>query len=273
VEIVKIDPERRVLAVRTKKGEERNVQLHADTEVRVRNDWGDVTDLYAGESVMLFMYIDDAGEWTYPRAVQDEIQLMASHKQWWSVDALDANKGAVSLSRKDDTGKDLKETFRVGDDTKVWKGEKPSGLDALKVGDVVLFQTRYDQGQKRRFAVDILDEKGLQAVQAEQKAKHQKRLAEQGLPAVINDIDVLTGAVHATVQWEAADQARAIKPGSSVEVARPGGGEAAKRFTAPVVDNKPAGVREQLLLGADPAMASTLHVGDEVRVFPKPAKQ
>ena len=255
VEIRKIDPERRVVTVRTKQGEERDVPLHGDTEMRVRDSWGDLGDLYPGESVMLFMYIDDAGQWAYPRAVQDEIQLNSSHKRWWTVDALDAKKGVVALSRKDDQGKDVKETFRVGDETKVWKGDKPAGLDALKVGDVVLFQTRFEEGQPHRLAVEVMDEKGLDAIRAEQKAKHEKRLEETGLPAVVNDVDVLTGAVHATVQWEAADEAKGISLGSAVEVVRPGGKEA-KRFTAPVVENKPAGVREQLLLAADPAAAA-----------------
>jgi hypothetical protein len=272
VEIVKIDPDRRVLSVRTQQGEEREVHLHGDTEMRIRDSWGDITDLYPGESVMLFMYIDEAGQWAYPRAVQDEIQLNSSHKRWWTVDALDAKKGTASLSRTDDKGKEIKETFRVGDETKVWKGEKPSGLDALKVGDVVLFQTRFDAGQKERFAVELMDEKGLEAIRAAQKAKHEKQLEENGLPAVVNDVDVLTGAVHATVQWEAADAAQAIKPGSAVEVARPNGKAGAVKFTAPVVENKPAGEREQLLLAADPAAVSTLRVGDEVRVFPRPAK-
>ena len=71
-----------------------------------------------------------------------------------------------------------------------------------------------------------------------------------------------------TVQWEAAAAAKTIKPGSPVEVVRRPGG----KFTAPVVDNKPDDVREKLLLAADPAAAAGLHVGDEVRVFPKPAK-
>ena len=271
VEIVKIDPERRVLTVRTKQGEVRDVPLHGDTEMRVRDSWGDLTDLYPGESVMLFMYIDGAGQWAYPRAVQDEIQLNSSHKRWWTVDALDAKRGTVALSRKDEQGKTIQETFRVGDETKVWKGDKPTGPDALKVGDVVLFQTRFDAGQKERFAVELMDEKGLEAVRAEQKAKHEKRLAETGLPAVVNDVDVLTGAVHATVQWEAADEARAIKPGS-VEIVRFDGRQPVKEFTTLVVENKPAGEREQLVLSADPAAVSTLRVGDEVRVFPRPLK-
>ena len=256
VEIVKIDPEGRTLTVRHEAGPGARSATARRHGVRVRDDWGDMTDLYPGESVMLFMYIDDAGQWTYPRAVQDEIQLNSSHKRWWTVDALDAKKGTVALSRKDDQGKTVNETFRVGDETKVWKGEKPAGLDALKIGDVVLFQTRFDAGQKERFAVELMDEKGLAEVRAAQKAKHAKQLEEKGLPAVVNDVDVLTGAVHATVQWEAADAARAIKPGSSVEVARANGKAGAVKFTAPVVENQPDGAG--VLLAADPAAASTL---------------
>ena len=228
VAVLKIDPEGRVLTVRTKTGEEREVALRGDTEMRVRDSWGDMTDLYPGEWVMLFLYHDDAGDWAYPRAVQDEIQMMSFHKWWWTVDELDAKAGSASLSRKDDKGKVVQETFRVGDATKVWKGDKPSELDALKVGDVVLFQTRFDKGQEKRFAVEFFDEKGLAAARAAQEAKHLKELAAAGLPTIINDIDLLTGAVQTTVQWEAADEARTLRPGGAVELTRPHGKAGAK---------------------------------------------
>ena len=169
---------------------------------------------------MLFMYHDDAGGWQYPRAVQDEIQMMSFHKWWWTVDAADAGAGLVSLSRKDSKGQTVQEIFRIGDATKVWKDDKPSGPDALKVGDVVLFQTRYESGQDKRFAVEFFDESGLAAVRAAEQARHAKELAASGLPAVINDIDLLTGAVQATVQWEAVEEAQALRPGGAVELTR-----------------------------------------------------
>src|SRR5579871_469357 len=68
VEILKIDTERRLLTVRTNKGEERQVPIRGDTELRVRDSWGDLSDYYPGESVMLFMYHDAEGRWVYPRA-------------------------------------------------------------------------------------------------------------------------------------------------------------------------------------------------------------
>ncbi len=57
-----------------------------------------------------------------------------------------------------------------------------------------------------------------------------------------------------------------------MEIVRFDGRQPAKEFTTLVVENKPAGEREQLLLSADPAAVSTLRVGDEVRVFPRPLK-
>ena len=265
VEVLKVDADRRVLTVRTKTGEEVEVPIRGDTELRVRDSWGDLTDYYPGESVMLFVYHDADGKWAYPRAVQDEIQMMSGHKWWWTVDALDATAGTLELSRKEN-GKAFKESFRVGADTKVWKGDTPAGIEALKVGDVVLFQTRYTKGEAKRFAVEVLDAKGLEAVRAAQQAKHRDRLAANGLPAVVNDIEVLTGAVTVTVQWEASDVARGIKPGAKVDVV--GGAKAGVRFAAPVAESRGDGARHKLLLAADPAAISRLKVGDEVRVWP-----
>lgn len=265
VEILKVDAERRVLTVRTKKGDEVEVPIRGDTELRVRDSWGDLSDYYPGESVMLFVYHDADGKWSYPRAVQDEIQMMSLHKWWWTVDAVDPKAGTLELSRKE-KDKEFKESFRVGADTKVWKGEKPAGIDTLKVGDVVLFQTRFEKGESKRFAVELFDAKGLEVIKTAQQAKHRERLTTKGLPAIVNDIEMLSGALTVTVQWEASDVARGIKPGAKVEVV--GAEKSGVRFTAPVAESKGDGARHKLLLAADPATISRLKVGDEVRVSP-----
>jgi len=266
VEVLRADPEKRTLTVRTKEGKEVEVPIRGDTELRVRDSWGDLADYYPGESVMLFVYPDAAGKWVYPRAVQDEVQMMAQHKWWWTVDALDDKAGVVSLSRTEQ-GKTHRESFRIGPATKVWKGERAAGPEVLRLGDVVLFQTRYEAGQERRFAVELMDAKGLEAVRAAEQERHRRRLAERGLPAVVNDVDVLTGAILVSVQWEASDLAKAVKPGSKVTLLRAGEGPEV-RFEAPVAESRPDGVRHKLLLAADPASMVRLRVGDEVRVFP-----
>ena len=265
VEILKVDPEHNTLLVRTKAGAEVEVPVRGDTELRVRDSWGDLADFYPGESVMLFVYHDAAGKWVYPRAVQDEIQMMSLHKWWWTVDALDPKAGTVDLSRAEN-GKTFRESFRVGPGTRVWKGEKPAGLDALAAGDVVLFQTRYDKGEAKRFAVELMDAKGLAAVRTAQQAEHQERLAARGLAAVVNDTDVLTGAVQVTVQWNSSDPARKIQPGDAVTLTGPG-----VTFTAPVAESKGDGARHKLLLAADPAAMSRLRAGEDVRVSPAKA--
>jgi len=266
VEILKVDADRRVLTVRTKAGDEVEVPVRGDTELRVRDAWGDLADYYPGQSVMLFVYHDAAGKWAYPRAVQDEVQMMAAHKWWWTVDALDAAAGTLALSRTE-KDKTFREAFRVGPATKVWKGEKAADLAALAVGDVVLFQTRFDKGQDARFAVELMDAKGLEAVRVAQQATHRGRLAAAGLPAVVNDLDVLTGAVTVSVQWAATEPARAIKAGTKVKLIRPQS-EPAVAFMAPVTESRGDGVRHKLLLSADPAAMVRLKIGDEVRVFP-----
>ncbi len=265
VEILKVDADRRVLTVRTKKGDEVEVPIRGDTELRVRDSWGDLTDYYPGQSVMLFVYHDADGKWSYPRAVQDEIQMMSGHKWWWTVDAVDGTGGTLELSRKEN-GKEFKESFRVGSDTKVWKGEKSAGIDTLKVGDVILFQTRYVKGESKRFAVEVFDAKGLEVIKTTQQAKHKDRLIANGLPAIVNDIEMLTGALTVTVQWEASDVARGIKPGAKVDVV--GAEKSGVRFAAPVAESKGDGARHKLLIAADPATISRLKVGDEVRVAP-----
>jgi hypothetical protein len=262
VEILKVDADKHTLTVRNKKGDEVEVPIRGDTELRVRDSWGDLTDYYPGESVMLFVYHDADGQWVYPRAVQDEIQMMSLHKWWWTVDAFDAKAGTIDLSRTE-KDKTFKESFRIGPDTKVWKSDKPAGLDALKVGDVVLFQTRFEKGQEKRFAVELMDAKGLETIKAAQQTKHHERLTAKGLTAIVNDLDVLTGAVQVTVQWSASDLAKSIKPEDKVMLVREG-----VKLTAPVSESRGDGARHKLLLAADPATMIHLRTGDEVRVLP-----
>jgi hypothetical protein len=270
VEILKIDPARRSLTVRTKKGDEVTVPIRGDTELRVRDSWGDLSDYYPGESVMLFVYHDAEGKWVYPRAVQDEIQMMSQHKWWWTVDAVDRTADTVQLSRRD-KDKVSRESFRIGPATKVWKGDQPAGPDTLKEGDVVLFQTRYEQGQERRFAVELLDAKGLQAIKAAQQARHRERLLQEGLPAVVNDLEVLTGAVTISTQWTAEDLARKIKAGDRLSL-KLLDSDRRVLFEAPVAEAKGDGVHQRILLAADPATMVRLRIGDEVRALPVAAK-
>jgi hypothetical protein len=112
-----------------------------------------------------------------------------------------------------------------------------------------------------------MDAKGIEAVRAEQQARHRKRVDERGLDAVVNDLDVLTGAVQVTVQWDASEAARDVKPGDRVELIQEG--KDAVRFTAPASESRADGSRHKLLLAADPAMMVRLHIGDSVRILPK----
>ena len=137
---------------------------------------------------------------------------------------------------------------------------------------MVLFQTRYEAGQEQRFVVELCDAKGLEAIKAAQQAVHRGRLAAQGLPAVVNDLDMLTGGLLVSVQWQASEQARAIKPGDRVEVSL-ADGTPPLRSRAPVAESRADGVRHKLLLAADPAAISRLHIGDEVRRFPRQGRQ
>ena len=242
--------------------------IRGDTELRIRRLLRRLSDYYPGESVMLFVYPDAEGKWVYPRAVQDEIQMMSQHKWWWTVDALDRTAGTIQLSRRE-KDKVFRESFRIGPATKVWKGDQPTGVETLKVGDVVLFQTRYETGQDHRFAVELLDGKGLEAIKAAQQARHREHLLRDGLPAVVNDLDVLTGAVTISTQWTAEDLARKIKAGDSLKLL-----DSDRRvlFEAPVAESRGEGVHQRILLAADPATMIRLRIGDEVRVLPVAAK-
>jgi hypothetical protein len=111
--------------------------------------------------------------------------------------------------------------------------------------------------------------KGLEAIKAAQQARHRDHLLRDGLPAVVNDLDVLTGAVTISTQWTAEDLARKIKAGDRLKLL-----DSDRRvlFEAPVAESRGEGVHQRILLAADPATMIRLRIGDEVRVLSVAAK-
>jgi hypothetical protein len=265
VEILKIDSARRMLTVRKKSGEEVEVAIRPDTNLMQAGGEGNLDDFYPSESVMLFMYHDDMKKWVYPRAVQAEMQMLLSHNHWWKVEALDIKAGTIALTRTE-KDKSSREEFRIGPATKVYKSDMPAGAETLAVGDVVLYQTRYEKGQEKRFADMIVNAKGLETLKTLQQAKQRTRLAEEGWQAIVNDVDRLKGAVYVTVQGSGARAAKEVKTGTWLELKSD-----KTRFVVPAVDSRPDGHRQKIILVADPVLTVRLEVGEIVRIAPAPA--
>jgi hypothetical protein len=110
----------------------RTVQLPIkdDTELHVRDSWGELSDYFPGQHVMVFMYVDDDRNWTYPRAIQDDIHMWARHNHFAKITRIDRESRLCTTQRqeKDNKGvvtRTVDATFTYLPDAKVWKSATP----------------------------------------------------------------------------------------------------------------------------------------------------
>jgi len=144
--ILKVDVDARSLTAKLDRdGKVVTVPIKDDTELHVRDSWGELSDYYPGQHVMLFMYVDDDKKWTYPRAIQDDIHMRARHGHFAKVVKIDrdARTYATQREEKDNKGavtRTVDDAYTASAEVKVWKGAAAAGFDALKEGDEVITQ-------------------------------------------------------------------------------------------------------------------------------------
>ena len=266
--ILEVDTRARALVVkRDRDGQRVRVPIKDDTELHFRDSWGELEDYFPGQHVMLFMYVDEDKNWTYPRAVQDDLHVSARHGWFATVTKIDHAQRTYSTHREE-KNKEGKLTqiedkeYRFAPIVKVWKGATPTGIEGLAVGDEVIQQQLEQDGGL--VAVEIADRKGDDAIRAAQDARHQQAEERLGLPAYVNDLEVLTGAQTVTVAWSSAARAKELKPGDLVSVAPVDG---TKAFGAAIALSQPVDSRQRLQLVINARVASRLSYGQSLRLF------
>ncbi len=266
--VVGVDLQARTMTVSLDRdGSQVTVPIRYDTELHFRDSWGELSDYFPGEHVMLFVYVDEERKWTYPRAVQDELHVAARHGWFAKVTAIDhaARTYATVREEKDGQGKPTKQItgeYHYSPTVKVWKGKTPGAIEMLAIGDEVIQQLVLADGGK--VAVEIVDREGDKAIAAEQDAKHRRDEDMLGLPAYVTDVDVLTGALTATVAWSGAARAKTLKPGQVIALQPTDG---TKPFAAAIAAIQDVDTRARLQLVINARVASRLAYGQRLRLF------
>lgn len=265
--VEKVDPKAKTLTVRRERdGQRLTVPIREDTELHFRDSWGELSDYFPGERVMLFTYVDEERNLTYPRAVQDEIHVSARHGWFATVTRIDtaARKYFTHREEKNGEGKVTKvedKEYFYTPDVKVWKGETPTGIGGLKPGDEVI-QQQVEQGGKLA-AVEIIDRKGDDAIRAAQDARHKQDQDRLGLPAYVNDLEPISGSVTISVAWSGSDRAKALKPGDVLALVP----EQGKPFGAAVASVQGVDTRQRIQLVTNARVVSRLWYGHSLRLF------
>lgn len=193
---------------------------------------GDLQDFRRGERAIFRLHENQAGEWVWLTYIQDEMNMLLGHKEFFHVDSIVSEKSQLVCTQANGDQSYVREKGLVIDtdaETRFWKGGHPATFADIKVGDKVRTKTHgVGQGKVRMAWEVFLDEESLLKFQAEQKSIHAARIKAEGAPGYVDEAKGDT--VSVTLFNESGDVMKQLKPGVRVRIAPAG------------VDRKPSGL-------------------------------
>ncbi len=185
---------------------------------------GDLQDFRVGERAIFRLHENEQGEWVWLTYIQDEMNMLNGHKEYFYVDKIDAAKRALDCTWANFDKSFIRMTnvlIETDGETRFWKVGAPAKFTDIKVGDKLRTKTHGAGQGKRRIAWEVfLDDESLLKFQAEQKAVHTARILKEGAPGYV---DAVSGTeLKLTLFNEGGDLAKQLKPGQLVRVAPAG---------------------------------------------------
>ena len=181
---------------------------------------GDLQDFRPGERAIFRMHVNEREEWVWLTYIQDEMNMMNNHKEYFYVDAIDSPGGKLTCmwANFDKTFIREKEvTIETDKDTRFWKAGQPAKISDIKVGDKLRTKTHGTGSGKHRVAWEIfLDDESLLKFQSEQKTVHTTRIKEEGVPGYVDEAS--GSKLVLTLFNEGDEQVKLLKNGFKVRV-------------------------------------------------------
>jgi hypothetical protein len=186
--------------------------------------FGDLQDFRPGERAIFRLHENEAGEWVWLTYIQDEMNFLNNHKEYYYVDRIDADKGEFECTDANFDNSFVREKgilIKTDKDTRYWKQGQPAQFADIKIGDKLRTKTHGSGKGKVRVCWEVfLDDESLLKFQNEQKAAEAKRLLAEGSPGYV---DKLEGAdLELTLFQESGELSHKLKPGMKVRVAPAG---------------------------------------------------
>ena len=151
--------------------------------------FGDLQDFRVGTRAIFRLHENKQGEWVWLTYIQDEMNFLFGHKEYYHVDRIDPDRGRLEVT---DASADksfvrtkgiILETDR---ETRFWSEGKAAQFADIQLGDKLRTETHgVGKGQTRVCWQVFLDDKSLGDFQAAQQAVHARRMAEEGLPGYV----------------------------------------------------------------------------------------
>jgi len=185
---------------------------------------GDLQDFHVGERAIFRLHENEQGEWIYLTYIQDEMNMMHGHKEFYFVDRIDPSTGELICTQANTDQSFIRQkgiVISTDSETRCWKAGKPATFSEIQVGDPLRAKTRGTGSGKARIAWEIfLDEQSLLEFQAKQKAVHLARMDKEGIPGYVDQI--APDSVAVTLFPEGSVLFDKFKNGDTVEIAPAG---------------------------------------------------
>lgn len=185
---------------------------------------GDLQDFRVGERAIFRLHENGKGEWLWLTYIQDEMNMMNGHKEYFYVDKIDAKKGSVECTWASFDKSFIRQTnllIETDGETRFWKAGAPAKFTDIKAGDKLRTKTHGVGKGKTRVAWEVfLDDESLMKFQTEQKAIHAARIVKEGAPGYVDEAK--GKELKLTLFNEGADIAKQLKAGKAVRVAPAG---------------------------------------------------
>jgi hypothetical protein len=235
--------------------------------------FGDLQDFRIGERAIFRLHENEAGEWVWLTYIQDEMNFLNNHKEYYYVDSLDADKKSLSCTDANFDMSFVREkgiSIETDAETRFWKNGEPAKFSDIKTGDKLRTKTHGTGKGKVRMCWEVfLDDASFTKFQTEQKAVHLKRMADEGVPGYVDSSAAKEIAL--TLFQESGELARKWKAGEKIRVA-PAGVDR-KPSAAPVSGSiaaiKPAGNLTKITLTLDEE-AKAFRAGELARIWAAP---
>ncbi|MEN9574151.1 MAG: hypothetical protein RL514_2006 [Verrucomicrobiota bacterium] len=185
---------------------------------------GDLQDFRVGERAIFRLHENDKGEWVWLTYIQDEMNMMNGHKEYFYVDKIEATKRAVDCTWANFDKSFIRQTnvlIETDGETRFWKAGAPAKFTDIKVGDKLRTKTHGVGKGKTRMAWEVfLDDESLVKFQTEQKAVHTARILKEGAPGYVDEAN--GKELRLTLFNEGSDLAKQLKAGKALRVAPAG---------------------------------------------------
>jgi hypothetical protein len=231
---------------------------------------GDITDFKIGERAIFRLHPDKDGKWYWLTYIQDEMNMLNGHKEYYHVQALDPAKGTITFMHANPDKSLIRwegVVMHTNPETQFWKAGKLASYKDLKVGDMFRAKTKGMGCGRTCIAWHVfLDDESLLKFRDEQEAIHASNMARYGLTGYLDEVG--GGELALTLFRETREFASKLKAGQKVKVAPASFDRKPKAepVEAKILSVKPKGVLHEVRLRTE-ASLENFKVADVSRLW------